>query len=389
MRVEELFKPASTEWDVDQVKLHLPQYEDHILKLVPGSLDMNDERVWLGGKSGQYTTKSGYALAKVNSCNPQDNFNWKKCVWNVKCSPKLQHFLWKLKANALAVGENLLKRGIQVDGKCKRCGENESVIHVMALCPFAQRVWNKAPVVSGLLLTSVQSVGELLTECTKTINLPPSGLVNPLYPWILWVLWTSRNQLLFEDKSFSESEVMLKALKAAKEWQAAMLPAKTSPVSTKDFKKSNMVPRLLASAISIYSDAAWNGSSCAGGLGWVATNQAGGTLFEGNSPRRVVASVLIAEALALKAGLTMAVSAGYKDVVCFSDSQNLINILTGNKSVIELKGILHDLGVLSESFSYLSYRYVPRNRNEQADKLTKHSLFKMSNNLLEIENSCF
>lgn len=152
----------------------------------------------------------------------------------------------------------------------------------MALCPFAQRVWNKVPVVSGPPITSVQSMCELLTECTKTVNLPPSGLSNPLYPWMLWVMWTSRNQLLFEDKSFSESKVMLKALKAAKEWQAAMIPAKTSHVST-NLKKSNIEPRLPASAISIYSDAVWNGSSFAGGLGWVATNQAGGTLFEGNS----------------------------------------------------------------------------------------------------------
>lgn len=117
MKVKELLKPASTEWEVDQVKLHLPQYEDHILKLVPSSLDMEDERIWLGEKSGHYTTKSGYALTKVNSCSLQDTFNWKKCVWNVKCLPKLQHFLWKLEVNALAVGENLLKRGIQVDGK--------------------------------------------------------------------------------------------------------------------------------------------------------------------------------------------------------------------------------------------------------------------------------
>lgn len=99
--------------------------------------------------------------------------------------------------------------------------------------------------------------------------------------------------------------------------------------------------------------------------------------------------MLTVEALALKVGLNMAVSAGFKDVVCFSDSRKLIDILTGNKSVIELKGIIHDLGVLSESFSYLSYHYVSRNRNERADKLAKHSLFRLSNNLMEIENSVF
>ena len=139
----------------------------------------------------------------------------------------------------------------------------------------------------------------------------------------------------------------------------------------------------------LFSDAAWNSSTLAGGLSWVCQDSIGTHLFQGTENRRYIASALVAEALALRTGLSKAVSSGIKDVICFSDSKSLIDLITGNKSVISLRGILHDLGVLSESFSYLSYRYVPRNRNEQADKLTKHSLFKMSNNLLEIENSCF
>lgn len=36
----------------------------------------------------------------------------------------------------LTVGEALLKRGIMVDGKCKRCGEIKTTTPVMFLCPF-------------------------------------------------------------------------------------------------------------------------------------------------------------------------------------------------------------------------------------------------------------
>ncbi|XP_013608150.1 PREDICTED: uncharacterized protein LOC106314889 [Brassica oleracea var. oleracea] len=134
----------------------------------------------------------------------------------VQCSPKLNHFLWKFKTNALAVGEMLIKWGIQVDGKCKICGSIEYVLHAMLTCPFAQKVWKLAPVKYGPNCNPDQSMGEVLDVCLKTVNLPPSGLVTPLYPWIFWVLWTSRNQLLFEDKSFSETYTMLRAIKAAK-----------------------------------------------------------------------------------------------------------------------------------------------------------------------------
>ena len=100
----------------------------------------------------------------------------------------------------------------------------------------------------------------------------------------------------------------------------------------------------------------------------------------------MVASVLTAEALALKEGLTMPVSAGIKDAVCFSDSRNLIDILTGIKTVIELKEILHDLGVLSQSLSSISFRFIPRNCNAQADMLAKNALFMLSNNHVWIVN---
>lgn len=225
---------------------------------------MKDERVWLPEKSCEYTTQSGYALAKMNKGNNIDSFNWKKCVWNVKCSPKLQHFLWKVKSNALAVGETLIKRGIQIEGKCKRCGARESILHVMVSCPYAQRVWKLAPILTPPSTSSDASMAEILQACTKMINLPPTGLVTLMYPWIFWVLWTSRNQLMFEDKSFSETETMLKAIKATVEWQEAIklptatkLPTKKSNyVSIKDCSLMNLNPQISINASALYSDAA-------------------------------------------------------------------------------------------------------------------------------------
>lgn len=40
----------------------------------------------------------------------------------VKTSPKLKHFLWKIKNNAIPVGDSLLRREIAVERLCKRCG---------------------------------------------------------------------------------------------------------------------------------------------------------------------------------------------------------------------------------------------------------------------------
>lgn len=95
----------------------------------------------------------------------------------------------------------------------------------------------------------------------------------------------------------------------------------------------------------VYSDAAWNSSTCAGGLSWICTDSGGTYRFQGTDTRRYIASALAAEALALKAGLSQAVSSGIKDVICVSDSKCLIYLIAGNKFVVTFRGILHDISV--------------------------------------------
>lgn len=110
--------PGSAVWNVEEIKRRVPVYEAHIRKLTPRDDLLDDELIWIPEKSGNYSIKTGYTLTKIHNGNAQDSFNWKQFVWNVQCSPKLRQFFWKLKNNALAVGEALVKRGIQVDGKC-------------------------------------------------------------------------------------------------------------------------------------------------------------------------------------------------------------------------------------------------------------------------------
>ena len=285
------------------------------------------------------------------------------------------------------MGETLIRRGMQVDGRCKRCGESETVFHVMFTCHVARKVWDLVPALAVPSLQSCNSVEDLLTACARLTNLPPTGLAKPLYPWIFWVLWTSRNQLSFEDKSFSETEMLNKALKAAKEWQASLLQRKQCSVSSKNCHVSKKLPLVPDNVSMLFLDAAWNASSLAGGLGWVCTDSKGTCCFEGNDNRRYIASALAAEALALRAGLLQTVSTGIKEVVCFSDSKCLIDLITGHKSVVALRGILHDIDVLSASFTFISFVFISRVCNESADRLAKNALFLFTNTLFESENS--
>ena len=77
----------------------------------------------------------------------------------------------------------------------------------------------------------VASVTELFKQSQRMVNLPLSGISQPLFPWILLTLWTSRNRMVFEEKIFNEREVILKAIKDGREWQVAqpLKPPTTSP----------------------------------------------------------------------------------------------------------------------------------------------------------------
>ncbi|KAH0917249.1 hypothetical protein HID58_024909 [Brassica napus] len=132
-------------------------------------------------------------------------------------------------------------------------------------------------------------------RCTRMTNLPPVGLSSPLYPWIMWVLWTSRNKFLFEDKSFSEAEIILKAVMLAKEWQAAQpCPGKNSasskdsitPAQAAQAAQSHQVPQVPPNALVCFSDAAWISSSGDSGLGWIAKDSKGTIQFQGSSSRQ-------------------------------------------------------------------------------------------------------
>lgn len=145
-RVNRLLLSGTDEWNVDIIRAVLPQYEATIRKLVPSAFLSQDEVVWLPNASGEYTTKSGYAVAKLHNGTTDDRaFQWNKCIWKVDTSPKIKHFLWKANSKALAVGSVLQSRGLTANPTCKWCGALETELHVMLQCLFASKVWDLLP----------------------------------------------------------------------------------------------------------------------------------------------------------------------------------------------------------------------------------------------------
>lgn len=133
-------RPGTNDWNVEAIRALLPQNEEVIRKIIPNALLAPDERVCLPNSLGEYTSKSGYAVAKLfNGTREDPAFNWKKCIWQVDTSPKIKPFLWKTNSRSLSVGSVLQSRGLAANPNCKRCGALETELHVFLQCPFATK----------------------------------------------------------------------------------------------------------------------------------------------------------------------------------------------------------------------------------------------------------
>ena len=192
---------------------------------------------------------------------------------------------------------------------------------------------------------------------------------------------------MFEEKYFSETEVLGKAMKHVLEWQDSTANTKPPTFLPKYFSAIVTQTQSHENVFLCFSDASWNSSSCARGMGRICSYSAGTTFLQGSTSRTIVASTLVAEALALKAAMQADISLNIKDLICFSNSKGLINLITKNTYVIAPQGILHNISMLSKSLSSIFFKFVFRHCNMVVDSTTKNAMFSLQNSLLVKANS--
>lgn len=147
-------------------------------------------------------------------------WDWKKLIWNPELLPKIKFFLWKCAQNGLPTGESLQHRGV-LDVRCKRCGEEESLSHLLFWCNFATKTWELCPWSLPITDHSDTFFRSKLQASFNKQNLPPIGAITNIFPWLCGGLWNAHNQLIFQNKQTSPLEIVSKAISAMREWELA------------------------------------------------------------------------------------------------------------------------------------------------------------------------
>lgn len=374
LMVSDLLCPLTNTWRRDLVGLHLPQYETDVDGLFTSSVAQPDRRIWLHDPSGEYTTKTGYNLAITAKTARQEHpLDWQKHIWSVKTSPKVKDFLWRLAKKAIPVSANLATRGLPAF-PCKRCGGIEDDLHTFLLCPLAQEVWTLAPLTSQPQVF-IPSIYHFLSNGSQFIPLPPLGLSNPLWPWLLWRLWKARNWLAFEEKRTSAQEIINLAIRDAKEWQAAQEVIGAKPnVSCLPV----IAPPLEEGSLVCFVDAAWDVTTRNCGFAGIFKGSVQGQQLNFKDSRRQVDSALTAEALAVRKAVMEAYISNAESLVVLSDSQVLIKILQTGGARKELNNILVDIHHFSSRLTACSFLHISRLCNVEADLVAKSALVSVN-----------
>ena len=82
----------------------------------------------------------------------------------------------------------------------------------------------------------------------------------------------------------------------------------------------------------------------------------------------------MAEALAIRSAVMYAASSNVKVLMILLDSLSLVKLLKGKSSIPALFGILFDIYHFSSTFESVSFRFVPRLSNVEADTVAKSAL---------------
>ena len=189
-----------------------------------------------------------------------------------------------------------------------------------------------------------------------------------------WVLWTARNTLLFEKRTLTPEEIATKAVRFAREWINAQPQKLPTTQGLTQARRTHRIQTNEEAIPTCKSDAAFDTLSKKAGLAWIIREESGTTISQGSKPQGRVNSPLIAEALALRAGIIDAVKLELSKLRMLSDNSTLIRAINNDAQVKEIFGVVKDIQELSSVFVEISFAHVPRSSNVEADRLAKLAL---------------
>ncbi|CAA7051296.1 unnamed protein product [Microthlaspi erraticum] len=328
-------------FDVKDVALIL------ILGIPTSHVSRPDSMGWFLTRTGRYSVKSGYGLEQQTRQESTplvfgpDTRSLQAQVWKVKCTQKLQHFLWQSLTGCIAVGDRLKSRDIQIDPQCLRCGMTaETVNHTLFECPPALQVWALSPIPT---VPNRFPTGSLFANMAHLFSELPNDERMGCYPWLLWYIWKARNDKVLGNVDWDPYDIITKATAEALAWANAKEKQETG------------ITRVVHSVEAISSGVKWMGHG---------RKQIVGLDWAGNitPPNRIGGSDL---------GHAMYVKNNKVEMVFETDCSDVVKMVSTPEEWPAFAVLLDEVDRSRTRFTSFSIVHIPRTNNTKADKLAR------------------
>ncbi|KAG7582263.1 Reverse transcriptase zinc-binding domain [Arabidopsis suecica] len=326
-------------------------------------------------KSGNYTVKSGYEVARNLSRPVCDHpsqgpsvTTLKAQAWKLKTTRKLKHFVWQCVTGCLASSQRLFYRHIGRDKGCSRCGaDEESINHLIFECPPARQVW---------ALSNISSLPALFPSASLYNNLDylywrgkEAGADEDslrVFPWIMWYIWKARNRKIFDNLSVPPQETLDLAIQEEGAWRRANQredPPAEPILSSHEAPAAQNRP--LCSI-----DGSWIGTETRSGHGWL-IHQGGRLLHLGLKGSRRSLSPLHAELDTLLWAMKCLLAIPMTSILIQTDCSDLLAMTSAPEEWPTFSTELTDFAYYRDRFTSFSLKHIPRSGNTSADYLAK------------------
>lgn len=384
-KVKELMNPNGSGWDQNLLSQLFSQEEIRsINETIFSSMGTSDRLVWSASKTGQFSVRDGYKVAKLYKDQSlggegtsyrrveEEKALWDG-LWNMNIKKKVQHFLWRACHDKLPVLSNLVKRRVKVDSRCKLCGEGvENVEHVFFHCAEAKATWKLAPVHWDGLDEYTTSFKDWWKKLEGAGTQEVIKDRKELSGYILWQIWKNRNAWHFQSARHSPYEVVQIA------W--------TEWLEYKELHSQQQIPK--AHNNTTERKMAWQppdqgvvklnvGSICEGqgkgvGLGIVARDSLGDLLQTWAVYLNYTNNPVIAELEAVRVALIVAQQNEWRRVEIQGDIKAIAECLQVRTApVLKALVIADDIFLLASMFEACCFSYVHKSFNRFCSKLAR------------------
>jgi hypothetical protein len=220
LHVNDLMVPNVKMWDKDKIHLLFPMHvASRIIDIPLFDAFDEDKLVWVDSTYGDYNVKSGYKLwlnvtgKGVHAAHQED---WSS-LWNIFAPPKTKHLLWRISKGCFPTRVRLQEKHVSCPLFCPICSsDDETDWHVLFSCTTSLQAWQSAGLGDVLARNVQQSLD--VRSAIYNICANEDKHVAGLFAMVAWVLWSNRNNKVWNDVAEPGRNLGFKAKQLWEEW---------------------------------------------------------------------------------------------------------------------------------------------------------------------------